>query len=153
MATRRQRFAEGEESARRRGRKKPALLRSGSEPTHADPRALQSGQVSHGAVRSLQRAMGNQAVSEMIVQREAPREEEEQAAAPLSGPIPTPYPSLSDTGSSGGTTAKVKMMDKGAFQGNSTTGRSQGDEAGTMKGMVSETTPPYRTRRPKEEEK
>lgn len=55
------------------------------------------------------------------------------------GPVPVPYPnvgSLSDLGK--GTGSKVKLGGKKALTMKSTAGRSQGNEAGTLKSLISQ---------------
>jgi hypothetical protein len=55
-----------------------------------------------------------------------------------------------DVGSTKSTTAKVKIANIKMHVGWSQVPSSQGEEAGTAKGMVSQTTPPFKT--PEEDE-
>ena len=55
-----------------------------------------------------------------------------------SGPIPIPYPNLGSMGKSGkGSTKKVKLSQKAASATQSSFGKSMGNEAGTLKGLIS----------------
>jgi hypothetical protein len=57
------------------------------------------------------------------------------------GPVPMPYPNISQCSQGKGSTLskKVKIVGKKVFTKKSEISRSQGDEAGTLKGVVSNT--------------
>lgn len=59
--------------------------------------------------------------------------------APPAPPIPTPFPNMAQcSDASGGTcTQKIKILNKPVLHSGSEISRSSGDEAGTLKGMVS----------------
>jgi hypothetical protein len=135
MAFRRTRIVGAPEDLARQRAKKPSRTGLAVEPVHADPRALQSGHISSDGVQGLQRALSNRAVSEMIAQRQTPEEEEPAGPAP----IPIPYPNKTDVSSTSGVTPKVKIPNKKVVVSSSTVPRSRGNEAGTLKGMVSAT--------------
>jgi Domain of unknown function (DUF4150) len=58
---------------------------------------------------------------------------------PPAPPVPTPYPNMGDVSSSDDTISKVVMENKETVVESSTIPSSKGDEAGTLKGMVSQT--------------
>ncbi|MBX3274193.1 MAG: DUF4150 domain-containing protein [Sandaracinaceae bacterium] len=61
--------------------------------------------------------------------------------APPAPPIPTPFPNIGQCSSAKGSTcsSKVKIENKKTCTKKTEISRSQGDEAGTLKGMVSST--------------
>lgn len=58
-------------------------------------------------------------------------------AAP--SPVPTPYPNMAQVSQARQTTTKVKIGKKPVVTISSKISRSSGDEAGTLKGMISQT--------------
>jgi hypothetical protein len=60
--------------------------------------------------------------------------------APPAPPVPTPFPNMAQVSSSTGTVSKVKIVNKDSVVETSKISSSKGDEAGTLKGMVSSTT-------------
>lgn len=56
--------------------------------------------------------------------------------APPAPPVPTPFPNMSQVRNSKGTCEKVKVCKKDVVVENSEPGSSNGDEAGTLKGMI-----------------
>ena len=60
-------------------------------------------------------------------------------AAP-SPPIPTPFPNMGQVRSTSGTIAKVQFANKDVVVESSKISSSSGDEAGTLKGLISSTT-------------
>ena len=56
------------------------------------------------------------------------------------GPVPTPYPSMAEVGNADKTVSKVVMENKETVVQNSVLPNSSGDELGTAKGLVSQTT-------------
>lgn len=61
--------------------------------------------------------------------------------APPAPPVPTPFPNIAQCAQADGDTCtkKVKIMNKAVLHKNSEIPRSSGDEAGTLKGLVSST--------------
>jgi len=61
--------------------------------------------------------------------------------APPAPPIPTPFPNIGQCSQADGSTCsdKVKILNKKTFTKKTELSRSSGDEAGTLKGMVSST--------------
>ncbi len=61
--------------------------------------------------------------------------------APPAPPIPTPFPNIGQCSSASGSTcsSKVKILNKKTCTKKTEISRSQGDEAGTLKGMISST--------------
>lgn len=59
--------------------------------------------------------------------------------APPGPPVPTPFPNTAQCSSAKDTTKKVKAGNKPLITTKSRISRSSGDEAGTLKGMVSST--------------
>jgi len=55
------------------------------------------------------------------------------------GPVPIPYPNLAQCSNASGTIKKVKIQKKETVVESSVIKDSKGDEAGTAKGMVSQT--------------
>jgi len=53
--------------------------------------------------------------------------------------VPTPFPNMGQVASASDTSDKVKICNKPAVHKSSSISRSNGDEAGTLKGMVSQT--------------
>jgi hypothetical protein len=60
--------------------------------------------------------------------------------APPAPPVPTPFPNMAQVSSSTGTVSSVKIVNKESVVESSKISSSKGDEAGTLKGMVSSTT-------------
>jgi hypothetical protein len=58
---------------------------------------------------------------------------------PPTPPVPTPYPNMGQVSSSDGTIDKVVIENKETVVESSTIPSSKGDEAGTLKGLVSST--------------
>src|SRR5215467_10402383 len=58
---------------------------------------------------------------------------------PPAPPVPTPYPNMGDVSSSDGTISKVVIQNKETVVESSKIPSSKGDEAGTLKGMISST--------------
>jgi len=59
--------------------------------------------------------------------------------APPAPFVPTPFPNTGQLSGASSTCSKVKFKNKDAFTEKSKMSRSSGDEAGTLKGMVSST--------------
>jgi uncharacterized Zn-binding protein involved in type VI secretion len=57
--------------------------------------------------------------------------------APPAPFVPTPFPNMSQCTGASGASSKVKIAMKPALTKSSEIGRSNGDEAGTLKGMIS----------------
>jgi hypothetical protein len=55
------------------------------------------------------------------------------------GPVPTPMPNIANFSQANGTSTKVKFDGQPVFTMQSKIPRTQGDEAGTLKGVVSST--------------
>ena len=60
--------------------------------------------------------------------------------APPAPPIPTPFPNIGQVSSAKKTSSKVKICKKGTVTKKSEIGSTNGDEAGTLKGLISSTT-------------
>lgn len=58
--------------------------------------------------------------------------------APPAPFVPTPFPNMSQVASASGTSSKVKICGKEAVTVKSKISNSNGDEAGTLKGMISQ---------------
>jgi Domain of unknown function (DUF4150) len=58
--------------------------------------------------------------------------------APPAPFVPTPFPNMAQCSGASGTSSKVKIVGKPSIHKSSEIGRSSGDEAGTLKGMISQ---------------
>ncbi len=58
--------------------------------------------------------------------------------APPAPFVPTPFPNMSQCSGASETSSKVKIVGKPSIHKSSEIGRSSGDEAGTLKGMISQ---------------
>ncbi len=60
--------------------------------------------------------------------------------APPAPPVPTPFPAIAQVRNASGTVAKVQFANKDVVVESSKISSCSGDEAGTLKGMISSTT-------------
>lgn len=104
-----------------------------AQPQHDDGHfaaSLDLGQLNTNTVGRLQRTIGNKATRQLI-QRQFKGEDEIVKGIPSpGGPIPTPYPNQG---------SMIGITNKKTVTKSSKLGSSMGDEAGTQKGMISNT--------------
>ncbi len=140
MPTRRKhRTREREQLLTKRPREPASNQGPVTELVPAAPRSLDTDRPSQASIYRLQHSIGNRAVGGLLAQRSEPEREERRVTQPPAptGPVPTPYPHTAATSGAKQTSQKVRMKGKETATKKAEMPKSSGDEAGTLKGMVS----------------